>query len=292
MPPNFNKLLAGSKGIQVLPFIARTAAAVLLAFPVLAAEETPYVPTPQIVVDTMLKLGRVGKDDFLIDLGSGDGRIVITAAKRFGARGFGVDHDPRLVDFANRQARDEGVADRAKFVRQDLFETDLKRATVLSMYLLPDVNLELRPRLWEQLRPGTRIVSHDYDLGDWRPDAKVVMPVPNKPVGPIAESTVFLFVVPAKVAGRWEGPLGKRVLALEVGQKFQDLEIAARIDGLEARVTDVRLEGTKLGFSFELDGKPAVFEGVAGGETIKGSLRSAGSRTPWSAARIRTGRAG
>ena len=260
--------------------------------PTRAAEETPYVPTPQIVVDAMLKLGGIRKDDFLIDLGSGDGRIVITAAKQFGARGFGVDHDPRLVDFANKHARDEGVADRAKFIRQDLFETDLRSASILSMYLLPDVNLELRPRIWEQLKPGTRIVSHDYDLGDWRPDDKITMPVPNKPVGPLQQSTIFLFIVPAKVGGAWRGDLStvnkKHAISLDIGQKFQDIEVGAAIDGTRTPVSNATIAADRVRFSLEVNGKPQTFAGTVAGDRIAGEFRGAdGSRLPWRATRVR-----
>ncbi|MEO7405232.1 MAG: methyltransferase domain-containing protein, partial [Burkholderiales bacterium] len=143
-----------------------------------AAEETPYVPTPQPIVDAMLNVAKVRGGDYLIDLGSGDGRIVITAAKRFGVRGFGVDLDTRLVRRAQEAALKEGVADRAKFYARDLFQTDLAPATVITMYLLPDVNLELRERILA-LKPGTRIVTHDYDFGDWRPDDQFTMPSPG-----------------------------------------------------------------------------------------------------------------
>ena len=166
--------------------------------------DTPYVPTPQKVVDAMLAMGKVGESDFLIDLGSGDGRLVITAAKQLGARGFGVDIDPRLVNLANEGARQQGVGDRARFVEQDLFKTPLHEASVITMYLLPDVNIELRPRLLA-LKPGTRIVSHDYHLGEWRSDAHQVLDVPDKPVGPLQKSDIFLWIVPAQVAGVWEG---------------------------------------------------------------------------------------
>ena len=122
-----------------------------------------YVPTPQIVVDEMLKIAKVGASDFLIDLGSGDGRIIITAAKRLGARGFGVDLDTYLLNIANTNAKKEGVSDRARFIEQNLFETDLKQATVITSYLLPEMNERLRPKILA-LRPGTRVVTHDYSM--------------------------------------------------------------------------------------------------------------------------------
>ncbi|MBW4526477.1 MAG: class I SAM-dependent methyltransferase [Phormidium tanganyikae FI6-MK23] len=134
--------------------------------------DVPYVPTPTAVVDAMLKVAKVGKNDVLYDLGSGDGRIPITAAKRFGTRGFGVDIDPQRIQEANANAKKEGVSDRVKFAQQDLFKTDLSQATVITLYLLPRINLQLRPTLLK-LKPGTRIVSHAFDMGDWKPDQVV-----------------------------------------------------------------------------------------------------------------------
>jgi SAM-dependent methyltransferase len=150
--------------------------------------DVPYVPTPTEVVDAMLKVAKVGKNDVLYDLGSGDGRIPITAAKRFGTRGFGVDIDPQRIKEANANAKKEGVSDLVKFAQQDLFKTDLSKATVISLYLLPRINLELRPRLL-QLKPGTRIVSHAFDMGDWKPDQIVN----------VGGTTVYYWVVPEKV---------------------------------------------------------------------------------------------
>lgn len=135
--------------------------------------EVPYVPTPQTVVDEMLKLAAVTKDDVVYDLGSGDGRIVITAAKKYGARGVGVDINPERVKEANANALQAGVTDRVKFLAQDLFETNLKEASVITLYLLPAVNLRLRPKLWNELKPGSRVVSHSFDMGDWKPDKTV-----------------------------------------------------------------------------------------------------------------------
>ena len=133
--------------------------------------DVPYVPTPQEVVDEMLRMANVGKDDVVYDLGCGDGRLVITAVKKFGAkRGVGVDIDPQRIKESNENARAAGVADRVRFVEQDLFKADFKEATVVTLYLLPDVNLRLRPRLWSDLKPGTRVVSHAFDMGDWQPE--------------------------------------------------------------------------------------------------------------------------
>jgi len=156
--------------------------------------DVPYVITPQTVVDAMLELAGVGPGDRLIDLGAGDGRIVITAAQRWGTPGLGVEIDPTLVALARQRARQAGVADRVRFEAQDLFETDLTQATVITLYLLPAVNLMLRPRL-QALRPGTRIVSHDWDMGDWVAQKTLEVPAPGKPVGLRKVSRLMLWTV-------------------------------------------------------------------------------------------------
>lgn len=156
--------------------------------------DTPFVTTPQNVVDAMLELAGVRAGDQLIDLGSGDGRIVITAAKRWGVPGLGVEIDPRLVERARASAASEGVADKARFMIADLFTTDLSGASVITMYLLPDVNEALKPRL-QQLKPGTRIVSHDWHMGDWKPDRQITVAAPEKKVGIEKSSQLYLWTV-------------------------------------------------------------------------------------------------
>ena len=135
--------------------------------------EVPYVPTPENVVAEMLKLANVKKTDVLYDLGSGDGRIVVTAAQKYGARGVGYDLNPERIQEATENAKKAGVSARVQFRQQDLFQADLREASVVTLYLLPSVNLKLRPKLWSELKPGTRIVSHDFDMGDWKPDKTV-----------------------------------------------------------------------------------------------------------------------
>lgn len=135
--------------------------------------DVPYVPTPQEVVDEMLKVAEVKKGDVIYDLGSGDGRIVITAAQKYGTRGVGIDINPERIREANENAQKAGVTNRVKFLQQDLFESDIKEATVVTLYLLPDINLKLRPKLLRELKPGTRIVSHAFDMGDWKPDKEL-----------------------------------------------------------------------------------------------------------------------
>jgi ribosomal protein L11 methylase PrmA len=150
------------------------------------------VPTPNEVVMGMLNLAKVSKDDVLYDLGSGDGRIVITAAQKFGTRGTGVEINPQLVQQSRENARKAGVSDRVRFVQQDLFKTDLSKATVVTLYLLPEINLKLRPKLLRELKPGTRIVSHAFNMGDWKPDKVVLVKAPDR------QRILYYWVVPEK----------------------------------------------------------------------------------------------
>lgn len=152
--------------------------------------DVPYVPTHEKIVAEMLKVANVGKKDVLYDLGSGDGRIVITAARQFGTRGVGIDIDPERVKDANENAKKAGVTDRTKFILGDIFEADFKEATVVTMYLLQEVNMRLRPKLLKDLRPGTRIVSHNYDLGDWKPRRTIKVTLPD------GDHWVYFWVVP------------------------------------------------------------------------------------------------
>ncbi|MBC5764672.1 SAM-dependent methyltransferase [Ramlibacter albus] len=179
---------------SLLTLIALIAATLLAPAFVRAQEEVPFITTPDNVTLEMLRIAKVGAGDHVIDLGSGDGRIVITAAKRFGATGLGVEIVPDLVKQSLDNARKAGVEGKVDFRVQDLFATDLSQATVITMYLLPEVNMQLRPRL-QKLKPGTRIVSHDWDMGDWKPDATVEVDVPDKKVGLEKKSRIHLWVV-------------------------------------------------------------------------------------------------
>ncbi|HWK70656.1 MAG TPA: class I SAM-dependent methyltransferase [Burkholderiaceae bacterium] len=200
--------------------------------------DVPFVPTRTEVVSRMLDMAQVGPSDFLIDLGSGDGRIPVTAVRDFGAKGaFGVDIDPDRVDEARASAQQEGVSDKVRFEVQDLFQTDLSRASVISMYLLPDVNLKLRPAILN-LAPGTRIVSHDFDMDDWESDAHA----------DVGRSRVYFWVVPAKVDGKWRvsGPDGE--LTLDIAQSFQKFDGRAMRDGRDMGPVSGRLRGSDLRF--------------------------------------------
>lgn len=252
-----------------------------------ALEEVPYVKTPEPVVDAILTLAGIRTGDRLIDLGSGDGRIVIAAARRFGIQALGVEIDPSLVQLSNETARAAGVADRARFAVQDLFDTDLRDATVITMYLLPDVNLALRPRLLA-LAPGTRIVSHDWDMGDWKPDRSVEVDAPDKPVGLAKRSTLHRWTVPARVEGRWRGALdtagGPLPLDFTLAQRYQQLGF---VDGRDPALTAGRLDGARIRLLARIDGRELILEGMVDNETITGTTRIDGRETGWRVLRVR-----
>jgi SAM-dependent methyltransferase len=237
------------------PSISRLLAAAFIALsPVLhAQEEVPFVTSPDNVTLEMLRIASVGARDHVIDLGSGDGRIVILAAKRFGATGLGVEIVPELVQKSIANARDAGVADRVEFRVQDLFKTDLTQASVITMYLLPEVNMQLRPALLA-LKPGVRLVSHDWDMGDWKPDQVTVVAVPDKKVGLEKSSKIQLWVVPARVQGQWCGRGFLRGTTLKLTQKHQEFE-GTLVRGERTRNVDGKIEGTTLRTSAASSGR-------------------------------------
>jgi len=253
----------------------------------------PYVPTPQAVVDAMLEIAKVGPGDFVVDLGSGDGRIVLTGATRHKASGMGVDIDGELVDLANASAQRLGVADRVQFLRQDVLTADLSRATVLTLYLLPGMMERLRPKLVKELRPGARIVSHDFDLGEWKPDRSVDVQTPEKyEISGSWTSTVHLWTVPAAVEGAWVGNVdGARGVPfrLEVKQRYQQLEGRLVRDAQVMIVRDARIDGARIRFSAPgADGRLETYTGTVRDGRITGEARAgAGSATVrWSATRV------
>ena len=255
----------------------------------------PYVVTPMEIVERMLRMAEVGPGDSLIDLGSGDGRIVIGAAKR-GARGLGVDLDPSLVKLATENAHKAGVSDRARFEVRDIFETDLTGASVVAFYLLPDFNAKLLPKLL-RLRPGTRIVSHDGGIGAWPPDEKLEMRTPEKTVGLGGLSKVELWIVPADAAGRWSSDLGAHGgrWRFQVAQEFQVLDVNASVEGRDLLVRASRLRGDEI--KLVVTGLVAghawnhLFVGRVKGDAIAGELTlSDGATTrklPWQAVRAK-----
>ena len=259
----------------------------------------PYEATPMPVVNAMLKLASVGPDDFLIDLGSGDGRIVITAAKMFGGRGFGVELNEKLVDLSKKYAKQEKVSDRTAFYVRDLFKTDLSKADVVTMYLLQEANLELRPKLLNELRPGTRLVSHAFHLGDWRPDDTVL--IGNVHWG---EHAVYLWIMPAKVGGRWRWSLsmpgGKQTFDVELNQHFQDIGGVARNEKGKWRLFDATLKGDRISFSLVSEADDRMirqdYEGRVKSNVIEGTVTLSGTtketQLRWRASKVNIRRKG
>ena len=241
-------------------------------------DEVPFITSPDNVTLEMLQAARVGPTDHLIDLGSGDGRLVIVAAKRFGATGLGVDIVPDLVDKSLRTAREVGVADKVTFKVQDLFETDLSPATVITLYLLPDFNLKLRPTLLA-LKPGTRVVSHDWDMGDWKPDQTTTVPVPDKKVGLEKSSKVHLWIVPARIDGLWCGAGALRDFSLRVNQHYPEVQATLtrgdRVREIQGHMSGpvLRTQATRHG-SLELTQEGALLR-VSGGEGTLAMARGA-----------------
>lgn len=255
------------------------------------AADVPYVPTPAAVVDAMLEMAGVRAGDRLVDLGSGDGRVVIAAVSRHGATGLGIELDPELVQRARAAAAAAALGERARFVQADIFRADFGDPTVVTLYLLPGVNLRLRPRLLA-LRPGTRIVSHDFGLGDWAADRSLRLPVPEKSYGP-PHSDVYLWIVPARVEGVWrwtiDTPQGSQPAELTLRQHHQRLTGSMRVGNREALLVNARLRGDRLSFAVVDDDLPRHdYEARARGELLDGRLRIAGEKAArrWSAERV------
>jgi SAM-dependent methyltransferase len=253
--------------------------------------DTPYVQTPQVVVDKMLEMAKVTSKDYLVDLGSGDGRLIITAAKKYGARGFGVDLNKSLVTLSNRNAAKAGVANRAVFYEQDLHDTDITKADVLTIYLLPEVNLMVRPRILA-LKPGTRLVSHDYGFGEWPPDVEIVMDAPGKPVGRDQKSKVMYWVVPSRVAGKWMWQGSGNTYELQLDQVFQKITGTMAVAGRSAKIENAVLTGEQISFAATLQegGKPVrhEFSGKVINNAIVGEARQgggSGAAAAWNATR-------
>lgn len=235
--------------------------------------DVPFVATPMPAVERMLDMARVGPGDYLIDLGSGDGRIAVAAAQR-GARALGVDVDPMRIAEAVAAARLAGVETRARFRRQDLFETPLREATVVTMYLLPRINLALRPRILTELRPGTRVLSHNFTMGEWAPDGEEE----------VGSSRVYFWIVPAVVGGSWSMRLADgTVLALELDQRFQ--AVTGTLGGRP--IVDAQLRGTRFRFAAQTQSGPQTFRGIVGDSTIEADPGAPPDATGgWTATRI------
>lgn len=240
--------------------------------------DVPFVPTDQKVVTTMLDMAGVTANDVVIDLGSGDGRIAIAAAKR-GARASGVDINPERIRESTENARSAGVSDRAKFIKGNLFDADLRGATVVTMYLLPDVNLKIRPKLLRELKPGTRVVSHDFHLGEWQPDA----------TAELGNATVYLWVVPANVEGTWRinmpvsGSAATQPAELTLKQSFQKIDGSIKVGERSLTIEDGKVVGDQVSFSVVQPGPggPAVehFRGRLSGAQLQGSMDSGSAQS-------------
>lgn len=262
----------GSAHSQVAGAAAQTETAVV-------QKEVPYVPTRQETVEEMLRMAKVSPGDVVYDLGSGDGRIVITAAKDYGARGVGIDIDPELVAEANQNARSAGVADRVKFIQGDLFEMDLRDATAVTLYLLPSVNVRLRPKLLAELKPGTPVVSHDFDMGEWEPEDKKE----------VAGDELFLWIIPAQVDGAWSWttPDGQRHTAV-LHQEFQKFDGQLEGGDGDLALSNGRVNGQEVTFELTRGGTGELavverYQGRVNGGKITGTAEAGARRWKWRA---------
>jgi hypothetical protein len=234
-----------------------------------AGKDVVWVPTPQVLVDKMLDMAKVTPQDFLIDLGSGDGRTVITAAKR-GTRAMGIEYEPEMVALSQRNAASEKVSDKATFVKADLFQSDFSEATVITMFLLPQINLDLRPKILD-LKPGTRIVSNTFTMGEW--DADQTFTVADC----ASWCTALLWIVPAKVEGTWRSPQGELALT----QTFQKLSGTFGSGAAATPITDGKMDGAQISFT----AGTAKYAGRVNGNAIEGTVTTGTSSSPWRASR-------
>ena len=286
------KIQMRSKGILRTAATAIFAMASVVAFPVFAQSSaagsfTPsvgqegkdviWVPTPPELVRRMLQLAQTTSKDYVVDLGAGDGRIAIAAAKQFGARAMGIEYNPDMVALANGEAKAAGVSDKARIVHGDIFEQDFSDATVVTMYLLTQLNLKLRPKLLE-MRPGTRLVAHQFGMGDWQPDETSY--VEGRPA--------HLWIVPAKIAGNWKVRVTdgarSREFSLQLEQTFQKVSGSADFGKTNTTLRDARLQGGLLRFVLtDTDGRLREFSGLVSGDTMSGAVGGAGPRLRWQA---------
>jgi SAM-dependent methyltransferase len=237
----------------------------------------PYVPTPNHLVDRMLELAEIGKDDLVLDLGSGDGRIVITAAQRYGSRGRGVEIDPKLVDEAKASAAKAGVAERTDFVAADMFVAPISDASVVTLYVLTASNLELRPRLLKELRPGARVVSHAFSMGGWLADR-------HESVRGI---DLYLWIVPAQVGGKWDLSDGRNRYTVTIDQEFQEIKGTAATGRVTVPLRQAKLRGDEIDFALDFGHEsPIWYRGRVTGDTIVPRDAPGDVGRGWSAARV------
>ena len=239
-----------------------------------------WVPTPQSLVERMLEMAKTTPQDYVVDLGSGDGRTVITAAKKYGVNALGVEFNPDMVELSRRNAEQEGVADRAKFIQGDIFQTDFSSATVLTLYLLPALNVKLRPTIL-RMKPGTRVVSHAFSMDDWQPDQ----------IETVEGRTAYLWIVPAQVEGTWRWG-GSHKYELLLQQHYQQVEGLVKVDNRTAQFRNPRLQGERISFSIiEYSGMGNIqhdFTGRVNGDVMEGTVRrsDAGGEEKWTARRV------
>jgi hypothetical protein len=251
----------------------------------------PYVPTPQIVVDEMIRLAGVRADDFVVDLGSGDGRIIITAAKQFNASGFGVDIDGKLVALSNKKAKEAGVADRAQFFERDMFKTDIHKASVLMLYVLPDFMTKLRAKVLTELEPGARVVAHDYYMGEWHPDRMITLTVPEKvEANGTDKAYIYLWIVPAVVQGSWRifFDTGGKTQEMSVifGQKYQMIGATGERAGKSIIIEKPTLKGKEISFALTLGATRYNLLGSVDGDKIEGKAVAGKETLNWLARKI------
>jgi len=236
-------------------------------------KDVVWVPTNQNLVDKMLDIAKVTAQDYVIDLGSGDGRTVITAAKR-GATAHGIEYNPDMVELSKKNAEKEGVSARATFEKADIFQSDFSKATVITMFLLPNLNIKLRPAILD-MKPGTRVVSNSFDMGDWRADETVSL---NGNGGCTSHCTAYFWIVPAKVQGTWKTPQGE--LTLE--QTYQDIKGTLKDGNVIAPVTEGKMTGDKIAFT----AGGTRYTGTVSGSTMTGKANKGGVETDWTATRL------
>jgi SAM-dependent methyltransferase len=228
------------------------------------SQDVPYVPTTPEVVNGMLKLAEVTEDDLVYDLGCGDGRIVVAAARDFGAKGVGVDSNPDRIKESNDNAEKNDVKDKVKFIEQNLFEADIKDATVVAIYLLNSVNLKLRPKLFRELQPGTRVVSHAFHMEDWAPDSSQV----------VDDRDIYFWIIPENASGTWNIKGSDRNFSLNIDQRFQEISGTLTEGEKSYEIKNAKIEGSKLSFTAEGDNSSISFEGEVNDDTLQGTINS------------------
>jgi phospholipid N-methyltransferase len=292
-----NRILSISRALQmavVMALLAGASSAIAQSAvwgqaPAKDIERTggPYVPTPQVVVDQMLRFSRVGASDYVMDLGSGDGVIVLTAARQLKASGLGIEIDPALVKRANDDAQKYGVAERASFQVMDIFKADLSRATVVTLYLLPGMMMNLRKKIFDELRPGTRVVSHDYHFGDWQAEDRLTFDVPEKEfINGVPSATLYLWTIPAKIDGRWQIKVDNPAMQhdAEFSQNFH-VTNGTLLNARGFGISDVALKGEEISFSIWTGSVRHHYRGRVKGGVMSGTVNLDGREARWQAAR-------